>query len=96
MNKCEGCGARRDLKETVCPYCGTPYPIDEKQVAQVSKNTIANNTYDDIASIPEASEEQKAALRTLLPGIILCFVFPLIGIFVLLSSIIKLSKGKKK
>ncbi len=95
MNKCEGCGARRDLKETVCPYCGTPYPIDEKQVEQTSKNTIANNTYD-YTTIPEASEEQKAALKTLLPGIILFFVFPFVGFFVLLSSILKLSKGKKK
>lgn len=95
MNKCECCGAKRDLKSQVCPYCGVPYPIQ-----QPINNAQQNNYPIDVPQAP--TPEQLEAFRkkknvvSLFPGIIMFFILPPFGLALILITILINHKRSKK
>ena len=91
MNKCEGCGARIDPKETNCPYCGSAYP------QEVMQNNTKPHPVGDPSKIlyqPAVDTNHKVNLvKRMIPGIIMFFFIPIIGVFMIISAIAKSKKA---
>ena len=87
MNKCEGCGARVDLKEQCCPYCGLPYPQQNKEVEP-------KQDYQKILNQPAVDPNYNANLvKKMIPGIIMFFFIPIIGVIMIINAVVKSKKA---